>query len=84
MSATSKGRRSEEGLFVGSIALEIVSKLAAATIRNGSLCGERRDPTNALSQLVASLLTASHLPELERLQDDGAIREDELELLRGC
>ena len=47
----------------------------------GSIGDERRDPINALSQLLASLLAAPHLPELERPQDDGPLLEEQPKLL---
>ena len=70
MSVTSEERRREEE-FVGILALETVAKLAAATLRiEVSASSENRHLLNALSQLVDSLLVASHLPERERPQDD--------------
>ena len=37
---------------------------------------------NATSQLVASLLATSHLPKLERPQDNGPLFKNKPELLR--
>ena len=56
----------EEGTFTGIIALEIVAKVGSSYDTYASGGNERRDPVNALSQLLASLFAAPHLPELER------------------
>ena len=57
------------------------SEVGSSYATNRSICDERRDPVNAPSQLVTSLLAASHLSEWKRLQDDRPVLEEETELL---
>ena len=52
-------------------------------IRKEDSGNERQDPVNTLPQLVASLLTASHLPKLEGLQDDRRLLKKKSDFLRG-